>query len=50
MYYNPTITRPDLLERLLEFDDEVLTVMNRIPGEERISYSSLINSTIKNSP
>ena len=23
----------------IEFDDEVLTVMNRIPGEERISYS-----------
>ena len=28
MYYNPTITRPDLLERLLEFDDAHLEANN----------------------
>lgn len=44
MYYNPTITRPDLLERLLEFDDEVFDIALKHNEENKRCRVEIVGS------
>ena len=45
MYYNPTITRSELLERLLEFDDEVFHAALELNEENERCRVEIVGST-----